>query len=69
MLTRATLVAFDGASYTATIRPAASPARAVAGVAVARDIAAIEMVPGRNVAIASFTPNDPTDAVLVAVWT
>ena len=69
MVTRAVLVAFDGVTYTATIRPAGSPGRAVAGVTVARNIAAVEMVVGRNVAVASFTPGDPTDASVIAVWT
>lgn len=68
MVTRAVLVAFDGATYTATIRPAGSPGRAVAGVAVARNIAAVEMVVGRNAAVASFTSGDPTDAIILAVW-
>ncbi len=69
MLTRAVLVAFDAGTYTATVRPQGSPARAVASVPVARNIAAGELTPGRNVAVLWFTPADPTDAVVVAVYT
>lgn len=68
MLQRATLVAFDAGTYTATIRPPGSPGRAVAGVAVSRGIPSAEMLAGRSVAIASFTPGDYTDAAVVAVW-
>lgn len=68
MLTRGVLVAFDGGTYTATVRPAASPGRAVAGIVVSRGLPAAEMVVGRTVALAGFTAGDPSDLVVVAVW-
>ena len=65
---RAVLVSFDAGTYTATIRPPGSAGRAVAGAPVARNIAAGELLAGRNVAVIAFTAGDPTDAVVVAVW-
>jgi hypothetical protein len=68
MLTRATLVSFDAGTYTATIRPPGSAARAVGGVPVSRSITSGELLAGRLVAVSWFTPGDPTDAVVFAVW-
>ena len=68
MITRAVLVSFDGTAYTAAVRPSGSPARTLAGIPVSRGIPSAEMTAGRTVALAWFTPGDPGDAVVVAVW-
>lgn len=36
---------------------------------MARDIAAVEMVVGRKLAVALFDPSNPDDAAVLAVWT
>jgi len=66
---RGTLRGFDSGAYTATVEIAGSTAVWLSGVAVARNIAAAELVSGRNVALLFFEPSNPNDAVLAAVWT
>ncbi len=66
---RGTLRGFDAATYTATVEVAGSIAVWLTGVAVARNIAAAELVNGRNVALLLFDPSNQNDAVLAAVWT
>ncbi len=63
----ATLIAFDGSGYTATVRYASSLANAVGGVPVSRGIDAAELVPGRRLAIAVFD-GGPADAMVLGVW-
>ena len=66
---RGVLRAFDGATYTATVAMAGSLNTWLAGVPVSRNIAAADLVTGRNVALAFFDPANPNDAVIFAVWT
>ena len=63
----ATLIAFDGTGYTATVRYASSLANAVGGVPVSRGIDAAELIAGRRLAIAVFD-DGPADAMVVGVW-
>ena len=63
----ATLIAFDGTGYTATVRYASSLANAVGGVPVSRGIDAAELIAGRRRAIAVFD-DGPADAMVVGVW-
>ncbi|MDA0271169.1 MAG: hypothetical protein DWG83_01925 [Chloroflexi bacterium] len=63
----ATVVAFDGTGYTATLRFAASLASVVAGVPVSRAIDGAEMTAGRRVAVAVFDATHPADAMVVGV--
>lgn len=67
MLVRATLVAFDAGTYTATLRLAASLSTTLAGVPVSRAIAAAELTPGRALALAWFDASHPLDAMVVGV--
>ena len=63
------LRAWDSVNYLATVQMSGSQAQYVAAVPVARDIASVEMVLGRKVALAFFDPSNPADAVVLAVWT
>lgn len=54
MVERGVLLAFDAATYTATVRYAGSLSSVVAGVPVSRAIASAELVVGRRVAVALF---------------
>ncbi len=66
---RAVLKSFDSATYTAAVQIAGSLDVWLAGVPVARSIAAAEMQAGRNVALLLFDDANPKDAVIAAVWT
>ena len=66
---RGVLRAFDSGTYKASVEIAGSIAVWLTGVPVARNIAAADLVTGRNVAVLFFDPANPNDAVLAAVWT
>ena len=61
--------AFDAGTYRATVQVAGSLSVWLAGVAVARNIAAGEMVAGRSCAVLFFDAANPQDAVVLAVYT
>lgn len=65
MLERATLVSFDPADYTATLRFAGSLASVVASVPVSRAIPAAQLLPGRRLAVAVFDAGNPLDAMVL----
>lgn len=65
---KAEVKSFDSGSYTATIRLAESLSVWLAGVPVARNIAATEMQAGRSCAVIFFDDGNPMDAVVVAVY-
>ncbi len=67
MLERATLVSFDGDTYTATLRYAGSLSSVVTGVPVSRGIAAAQLLPGRRLAVAVFDAGNPLDAMVFGV--
>jgi hypothetical protein len=66
---RAIVRGFDAGTYMATVQVAGSLSTYLAGVPVARNIAATELVNGRNVALLLFDPSNPNDMVVCAVWT
>jgi hypothetical protein len=66
---KAELRSFNSGSYTATIRIAGGYKVYLEDLNVARNLAAAEMVTGRNVAVIFFDDNSPKDAVIVAVYT
>lgn len=71
---KAVLVAFDAPTFTATVRPYGSPTGpTIASVPVSRLFNATggvaELVAGRTVIVAEFSPANPTDACIVAVYT
>lgn len=67
MIERGVLLAFDGVTYTATVRYAGSISTVVVGVPVSRGIASGELVAGRRVAVALFDVGQPVDALVVGV--
>lgn len=68
-LRKGTLKDFDAATYTATVQLEGSLTVWLAGLVVARNIAASEMVVGRRCAVAFFSESDPQDGVVIAVYT
>jgi hypothetical protein len=68
-LRKAELRSFNSGNYTATIRIAGGYKVYLEDLSVARNLAAAEMVTGRNVAVIFFDDNSPKDAVIVAVYT
>lgn len=69
MVKKGVLKAFDSGTYTATVQIAGSLSVWLDDVPVSRGIATGEMVTGRNVAVIFLDPGNPSDAVVVAVWT
>lgn len=69
MIRKGIVKAFDGGTYTATIQIEGSLSVWLEDVPVSRGIASGEMVTGRNVAVIFLDESNPSDAVVVAVWT
>ncbi len=65
---RGTLVSYDGATATATVRLDDSPVNAMTGIKVNRGLAAAELVANRRVIVDTGDHSDPADAVLTAVY-
>jgi hypothetical protein len=68
-LKKAELMSFNSGDYTAMVRLAGSYKVYLEGVAVARNLPAVEMVNGRQVAVVFFDEYSPREAVVVAVYT
>jgi hypothetical protein len=68
-LKKAELRGFSSGNYTATVRLAGSYKVYLEDVAVARNLPAVEMVTGRQVAVLFFDEYSPREAVVVAVYT
>ena len=68
-LRKAVLRNFNSGNYTATIQLAGSHKIYLEGVAVARNLPAVEMALGRKVAVVFFDEHNPKEAVVVAVYT
>ena len=66
---RGVIKSFDSQSYKATVQVAGSLSVWLEDVPVARNIAAGEMVVGRSCALIFVAETNPSDAVLVAVYT
>jgi hypothetical protein len=62
------LKSFNSTSYTATVEISGSARAYLEGVAVARNIAAGEMVTGRRVAVIFFDEHQAREAVVAGVW-
>lgn len=67
-LRKAELESFNSGDYTATIRITGGYKVYLEDVAVARNMAAAEMVTGRKVAVVFFDESNTKDAVIVAVY-
>ena len=68
-LRKAVLRSFNSGNYTATIQIAGSNKVYLEGVAVARNLPAVEMALGRKVAVIFFDEHNAKEAVVVAVYT
>lgn len=68
-LRRGVVKGFDAATYTATVQLAGSIAVWLEGVPVARNIASTEVVTGRLCAVFLFDEGNPSDAIVLAVYT
>ena len=68
-LRKAVLKSFNSGNYTATIQLTGSYKTYLEGVAVARNLPAIEMALGRKVAVIFFDEHNPKEAVVLAVYT
>lgn len=66
---KAILKSFNSTPYTAVVKLIGSHTAYLEDIAVSRDIAAVDMVIGRNVAVILFDESNPTDAVVIAVYT
>ena len=69
MIKKGILKAFNSGTYIATVQIAGSLSVWLEDVPVNRGIETYDMVTGRNVAVIFLDPGNPTDAVVVAVWT
>jgi len=68
-LRKGVIKGFNAGSYKATVQVAGSLSVWLEGVPVARNIPSSEMTAGRNCALVFFDETNPSDAVLVAVYT
>ncbi len=69
MIKKAILKSFDDVNYTATVQIVGSLSTYLENVAVSRSIPPAAMQAGRAGAILFFSPANPKDAVLLAIWT
>jgi hypothetical protein len=60
---------FNSGDYTATLQLSGSYKSYLQGVAVARNLPAIEMALGRKVVVIFFDEYNPREAVVIAVYT
>ncbi|MBF6606796.1 MAG: hypothetical protein IVW53_14605 [Chloroflexi bacterium] len=61
--------AWDSTTWTATVQLTGSLTLWLRNIATSRGIPSAEMVVGRKVAVLLFEPTNPTDAVIIAVYT
>ena len=67
-LRKAILRSFSSGDYTATVQLAASYKVYLEDIAVARNLPAAEMTPGRKTAVLFFDEHNPKEAVVIAVY-
>jgi hypothetical protein len=68
VIKKGVLKAWYPATYTANVQIGGSGKAYLEGIKVARNLAAAEMAPGRNVAVIFWDRNNAEDAVVVAVY-
>ena len=68
-LRKGVLKSFNSGDYTATVQLAGGHKVYLEGIAVARNIPAVEMALGRKVAVIFFDEHNAKEAVVVAVYT
>lgn len=65
---RGVVKGFDSQTFQATVQTAGSLSLFLPGLKVARNIPVAEMVTGRSCALLFFDENNPSDAVVIAVY-
>jgi hypothetical protein len=68
-LRKAILKSFNSGDYTATVQLAGSHKVYLEGIAVARNIPAVEMALGRKLTVVFFDEHNAKETVVVAVYT
>ena len=69
MIRKGILKAWDVGTYTATVQIIGSLSVWLEDIPTSRAIASAEMVSGRSVAVLSLDPGNPSDCIVIAVWT
>jgi len=69
MIKKGILKSFDSNSYLATVQIAGSLSVWLENIPTSRAIATADMVVGRNVAVLFHDAGNPSDCVVIAVWT
>jgi hypothetical protein len=69
LIKKGILKSFDSNTYLATVQIAGSLSVWLENILTSRAIAASDMVAGRNVAVLFHDAGNPSDCVVVAVWT
>ena len=65
---KAILKGFNSGDYTATLQLSGSYKAYLEGIAVARNLPALEMALGRKVVVIFFEEHNPKEAVVMAVY-
>jgi len=68
-LRKGVLKSFNSGDYTATVQMAGSHKVYLEGIAVARNLPAVEMALGRKVAVVFFDEHNTEEAVVITVYT
>jgi len=68
MMKKGILKSFDSNTYLATVQIAGSLSVWLENIPTSRAIPASEMVTGRNVAVLFHDAGNPSDCVVIAVW-
>jgi hypothetical protein len=69
MIKKGILKSFDSNTYLATVQIAGSLSVWLENIPTSRAIVATEMVSGRSVAVLFHDAGNPTDYIVIAVWT
>jgi hypothetical protein len=69
LIKKGILKSFDSDTYLATVQIAGSLSVWLENIPTSRDIASADMVSGRNVAVLFHDAGNPSDCVVIAVWT
>jgi len=69
MIKKGILKSFNETTYLATVQIEGSLNVWLENIPTSRAIASADMVTGRNVAVLFHDPANPTDCVVIAVWT
>ena len=69
MIKKGILKSFDSDTYLATVQIAGSLSVWLENIPTSRAIASGDMIAGRNVAVLFHDAGNPSDCVVIAVWT